>query len=354
MGKPNILVIKLSAIGDLVHSLPFLEVLKKGYPKAEIDWVVEEGASDIILGHPYIHRVIVSRRKSWLKRLGGNGSERLTVFREVHRFLKELRSCRYDMIVDLQGILKSGVLVGLARGGRKIGMIGSREGASLFIREPAIRVDYNQHAIERTLAVAEFLGCDIRASKGRIPFTEKNSRRVDKLLQGKNLGRKWLVAINPIAKWDTKLWEAERFGLLAERLRENLDCDIAFTGGPEDRSVIEEIAKSMKEKPLNLAGCTGLKDLACFYTRCSLLVTTDTGPMHIAAAMGCPTVALFGPTAPWRTGPYGPGHVVITGDVECRPCFRKRCNKMTCMKEISVSRVYDGVKEILERKKENQ
>ena len=258
------------------------------------------------------------------------------------------------MVIDLQGILKSGILVGLARGERKIGMSGSREGASLFIREPPVKVDYNQHAIDRTLTVAESLGCDIREVEGRIPFTERNRRRVDSLLKEEGLGRKSLVAINPIAKWDTKLWESERFGVLADRLRESLDCDIVFTGGPEDRSVIEEISRSMKRCPVNLAGRTGLKDLACFYAQCRLLVTTDTGPMHMAAAMGCPTVALFGPTAPWRTGPYGPGHKVITADVECRPCFRKKCDEMTCMKEISVNRVYEGVMELLKREKENQ
>ena len=190
--------------------------------------------------------------------------------------------------------------------------------------------------------------------EGRIPFTERNRRRVDSLLKEEGLGRKSLVAINPIAKWDTKLWESERFGVLADRLRESLDCDIVFTGGPEDRSVIEEISRSMKRRPVNLAGRTGLKDLACFYAHCRLLVTTDTGPMHMAAAMGCPTVALFGPTAPWRTGPYGPGHKVITADVECRPCFRKKCDEMTCMKEISVNRVYEGVMELFKREKENQ
>ena len=354
MGDPNILIVKLSAIGDLVHTLPFLEVLKRQFPQAKIDWVVEEGASDIILGHPHIRRVIVSRRKAWVKRLRGSGSPRLTVFQEMREFVKELRACRYDMVIDVQGILKSGILVRLTTGGRKIGMSGSREGASLFINEPAVKVDCSQHAIDRTLTVAKFLGCETGGWKGQIPIFDENRRTVDNLLEKNGLGGRVLLAINPIAKWDTKLWEADRFGILADRLQETLDCDIVFTGGREDRSVIEEISEKMEKKPVNFAGVTGLKDLACLYTRCRLLVTTDTGPMHMAAAMGCPTVALFGPTAPWRTGPYGQGHKVITGDVECRPCFRKKCDEMTCMKEISVNRVYEGVMELLKREKENQ
>jgi lipopolysaccharide heptosyltransferase II len=173
-------------------------------------------------------------------------------------------------------------------------------------------------------------------------------------LKENGLGRNPLVAINPIAKWDTKLWDADRFGVLADQLRESLNCDIVFTGGPEDRSVIEEISKTMRKRPVNFAGVTSLKDLACLYTRCSLLVTTDTGPMHMAAAMGRPTVALFGPTAPHRTGPYGKGHKVITADVECRPCFRKKCEDMRCMKEITVNRVYEGVMTLLKQEREDQ
>ena len=345
----NILIVKLSAIGDLVHTLPFLDVFKRQFPQARMDWVVEEGASDLIMGHPDIRRVIVSRRKTWLEKVGGNRSGRIAVFREVREFLGELRACRYDMVIDLQGILKSGILVGLAKGGRKVGMSGSREGASLFFNEPAVKVDYNQHAIERTLAVAKFLGCETGEWSGRIPIFEKNRRTVDTILEDRGLSGKWFVAINPIAKWDTKLWEADRFGILADKLQENLGCEIVFTGGPEDRSIIEEISGGMKRKPVNLAGATGLKDLACFYTRCRLLVTTDTGPMHMAAAMGCPTTALFGPTAPWRTGPYGQDHKVIRGNVACSPCFKKKCDDMKCMKEISVNRVYEGVMELLEQ-----
>ncbi len=354
MDDPKILVVKLSAIGDLVHSLPFLDVLKRRYPQAEVDWVVEEGASDILLGHPHLRRVIVSRRKAWLKMLRKGGVQRLKAFREMRGFLKELRGCRYDLVVDLQGILKSGMLVGLARGERKIGMRGSREGSSLFLREAGVPVNYNAHAIDRTLTVAKYLGCETGEWDGRIPIFDRNRRVVERLFKENGLGRKSLVAVNPMAKWDTKLWEASRFGDLADQLQQTLDCDMVFTGGAEDRPVIEEVAASMKRRPVNLAGVTGLKDLACLYTRCSLLVTTDTGPMHIAAAMGCPTVALFGPTAPWRTGPYGREHEVVRGGVACSPCFRKKCSSMTCMKEISVNRVYEIVLEVFDREKEKQ
>ena len=136
----KILIVKLSAIGDVVHSLPFLEVLWKGLPEARIDWLVEEGAFQLIEGHPAVHRIIVSRRKSWQRKLTKKAHP-LSVLRELCAFLKDLRSTDYDLVIDLQGLLKSGVLVGLSKGKRKIGMNGSREGAGLFLNERPIPVN---------------------------------------------------------------------------------------------------------------------------------------------------------------------------------------------------------------------
>ena len=342
----NILIVKLSAIGDVVHSLPFLEVLGKGFPDAEIDWLVEEAAFKIIEGHPAIRRVILSRRKLWQKKLSQNAGC-LSVFRELTGFVKDLRSNDYDLIIDLQGLLKSGILVGLSKGKRKVGMSGSREGAGFFLNERPVPVNYGQHAIDRYLKVAEYLGCDSDGWSGHIPVFEPDMRSVDQILNRSGIGEKPLIAINPIAKWPTKLWDTERFAALADRIRNELRCEIAFTGSSADRSVISDIAKMMKTSPLNLAGRTNLKGLAYLYSRCRLLVTTDTGPMHIAAAMGCPVAALFGPTAPGRTGPYGKGHRVVRANAACSPCFKKKCDLMTCMKDITVAHVFEAVKEIL-------
>ena len=344
----NILIVKLSAIGDVVHVLPLLEVLKKGFPGARIDWLVEEAASRVIEGHPAIHRIILSRRKSWQKKLTEKVNP-LSLLGEISGFLKELRLCEYDLVFDLQGLLKSGVLVGFSKGKRKVGMSGSREGARLFLNERPIPVNYGQHAIDRYLKVAEYLGCDSAGWSGHIPFFEPDRRSIDQILDLDGIEKKPLVAINPIARWPTKLWNPERFAVLAERIRDELACEIVFTGSSIDRPLINRISRMMGRAPLNVAGRTNLKELAYLYTRCRLLVTTDTGPMHMAAAMGCPVVALFGPTAPWRTGPYGKGHKVIRADVECSPCFKKKCDHMKCMEEITVEKVFEGVREVSER-----
>ena len=349
----QILIVKLSAIGDVVHTLAFLDVIHRGFPLAEIDWVVEESAAGIIAGHPAIRRVIISRRKSWRRQLFEERQyER--VFREISSFAGALRRIRYDCVIDLQGLLKSGILTGLARGSRKVGMAGAREGSSLFLKEPPVRVNYHQHAIDRYLEVASYLGCEWERWSNRIPVSPTDRQAVDQLLTDCGSEGEVLVAINPMAKWKTKLWEERLFADLADRIMNELHCRVVFTGSGEDRPVIENILSGMKNIPRNLAGETGLKELAYLYDRCRVLVTTDTGPMHMAAAMGTAVVALFGPTSPLRTGPYGPDHKVVTSGADCSPCLKKSCENWTCMGNITVDSVFQAVKETFEREQKHE
>ncbi|MEJ2588817.1 MAG: glycosyltransferase family 9 protein [Deltaproteobacteria bacterium] len=341
----EILIIKLSAIGDVVHSLPFLEVLKENFPYAQIDWVVEDPADDIVRGHPKIRRVLVSPRRSLVERFSKDKEWRPLAL-EIKGFLNRLRSREYDLVIDLQGLLKSGVLAGVSRGKRKVGMSGSREGAQLFLNEPPVWVNYDLHAIDRYLQMARYLGCHWDRWEGRIPVFEADRQAMDLKLAPHGLDGKPLVAINPMAKWPTKLWEVERFASLADRIASELSCEVIFTGSKEDRSTVAGITGVMKGAAHNFAGEINLKELAVLYEKCRLLVTTDTGPMHMAAAMGCPVVALFGPTAPWRTGPYGEGHQIVREPMVCSPCFKRRCTHKTCMREISADRVFESVRTI--------
>jgi len=343
-----ILIVKLSAIGDVVHTLPLLEVLRRHFPDARIDWVIEEEASHLIEGHSALDRVIVSRRKLWQRNILGRRSRSETI-REVLGFVRELRSEPYDLVIDMQGLLKSGFLTGLARGRRKIGFTWAREGSTLFLSErPYFEDQHHQHAIERYLKAAKILGCDVSSWVGRIPVRQDDEERVAALLDREGLNGDQCAAINPMARWETKLWEPEKFARLADRIQDELGMAVIFTGSREDAPAIDDIRARMKTgRAHNLAGLVGLRELASLYTRCSVLISTDTGPMHIAAAMDCPVVALFGPTAPWRTGPYGTGHKVVRQELACSPCFKKKCDHKSCMKGITVDRVLQGVRERL-------
>ena len=345
-GKPNILIIKLSAVGDVVHSLPFLEVLRDRFPSAMIEWVVEEDASGIVEGHPAIDQLIVFPRKSWLNRFIKKG-QYMDVGKEVAEFIKQLKGRKYDIVVDLQGLFKSGILAFFANGTRKIALNGGREGSFIFASEKVAVPDPDMHALERYLCIARYVGATNLVWSGQIPMNDTDKGHVNSLL-GEIGSGSTMVAITPMAKWESKLWQSHRFSSLADTIREELGAEVVFTGSEGDKAAIEDILSGMKARALNLAGKTTLKQLAYLYQKCAVVISTDTGPMHVAAAMGSPVVvALFGPTSPSRTGPYGIKHRVIRAGVECGPCFKKRCDHMSCMNKITVDMVFSTVKEVL-------
>lgn len=333
----KILFIKLSAIGDVVQTLPALEAVKKAFPACTIDWAVEEAAADILREHPLINRLLVSRRKSWIRMM----KHPRTVLRglgEASRFVRDLRSSRYDVAVDFQGLLKSGILTGLARADRKIGFAGSRECSSIFLNEKLPAHDIEKHALERYLDIARYLGAKDPSSRCSLPI-ERERESVAGTTEALRRGGKGIITINPVARWRTKLWEESRFAELADRLITERNAAVIFTGSADDAVTVETIRSKMRQQATNWAGKTTLKELAALASLSDLFITTDTGPMHLAAAAGARVVALFGPTAPWRTGPYGAGHIVIRSGIGCSPCFRRACDDVRCMRGITVEEV---------------
>ncbi len=336
----KILFIKLSAIGDVVQTLPALEAIKKTFPDSEIDWVVEEAAAGILEEHPLIHRLLVSRRRSWLQMLlrpstFGEGA------RAIRGFLRELRSVRYDIAIDFQGLLKSGIIIGCARAERKIGFDRTRELSYLFLNERLPAYDIDKHALERYLDIARYLGAADLSPTCALPIERERAVMEARVAQVVRRGSR-IVVINPMARWTTKLWQEERFARLADRLITERNATVIFTGGAGDREIISRIIGMMSGRALNWAGETSLKEMAALAGLADVFITTDTGPMHLAAAAGGKVIALFGPTAPWRTGPHGSGHSVVRKGVSCSPCFRRTCREgVRCMDAITVDDVMD-------------
>jgi len=345
----NILIVKLSAIGDVIHTLPALNAVRNYYPNANITWLVEEDAAPLVQGHKALDRVIVSKRKCWLKAL--RSLSLLSTIKEIYGFIKALRDTRYDMILDFQALLKSGMLIALARGRRKIGFgkgLEHMEHSYFFLNERIPAVDMEIHALTRGMMLINAVGIPTNEIEYKLPVSNNDREKVDELMKKHGInGVKPLIAINPVAKWESKLWPKKRFARLADMIIDEYDVKIIFTGGPKDRSIIQDILSAMKGRALNLAGQTTLKMLAALYEKTLLVVSTDTGPMHLAAAMGTPVVAIFGPTAPWRTGPYGSGHKVVRID-SCSPCFKRRCETIDCMAQISVDQVFEAVSKIID------
>lgn len=337
----NILIVKTSAIGDVIHTFPALNALRRKYPEARIDWLVEEAAADLVIGHKALDAVLVSRRKAWIRDL--KQGRVLAAYRGFADFVKKLRATEYDLLIDFQGLLKSGIFVGLARAKRKVGFGKGMEHAEcsyVFLNEPVLPVNMDQHAAIRELLLLKAIGIESEEIVFDLPVGEEQRERIGHLLATEGIDpAKPLVAINPMTTWETKHWRNDRFARVADSL---LDKGVAvvFSGGPQDVRGIEEIRGAMTGKAASLAGRTTLKELAALYERVAVLITTDTGPMHLAAAAGTPVVALFGPTAPWRTGPFGQGHRILRADIACSPCLKRQCDRdHACMNQITVDQV---------------
>ena len=344
----NILIVKLSAIGDVIHTLPALNAIRKQYPDANITWLVEADAADLLTGHEALDRVLVSNRKEWVKGLLSRFW--LKQLKEIGRFVKTLRDTRYDIVFDFQALIKSGILIWLCRGDRKIGFDRGMEHAEqshLFLNERISPVDMDYHALLRQMTMLRAVGIEANEIVYNLPITKNDRARAALLLaQGGIKSSLPVVGINPGAKWETKLWSEQRFAELADRLDREFRFQVVFTGSEADLAMTRRIEALMTCRAVNLAGKTGLKPLAALYERMSLLISTDTGPMHLGAAVGIPVVALFGPTAPWRTGPFGPEHQVVRADRDCSPCFKRTCDTDDCMAQISVADVIEAVEKV--------
>lgn len=347
---PKILIVKLSAIGDVVHTLPALNGLRRHFPQAHITWLIEEAAADLVIDHPALDRVLISKRKTWLKGLGTRNWT--THLKEALNFGRKLRDTNYDMVFDFQAALKGAVLISLIRARRKIGFDGGmehQEHSYLVLNERIPPVSMELHALVRGMKMLEAVGINCDEIRYELPIGDIHRQRARQLLAESEIDpAKSYGVINPVAKWPTKLWRVSRFAQVADRLTQDFGLPVVFSGAAEDGAAIDEIVSKMEAPAANLAGQTDLITLAALLERARLMITTDTGPMHIAAAVATPTVALFGPTAARRTGPFGKRHKIVKAERDCSPCFKRNCSdKSGCMDDISVAQVISAANDIL-------
>jgi lipopolysaccharide heptosyltransferase I len=346
----RILIIKPSSLGDVVNAFPFLSSLRRRYPDRYIAWLVEEEAAELLLGHPLLDRVIVSGRRRWRRevRTPFSGSAAL---REIAALIAELRQGRYDLVIDLQGLLKSALMVICAGARFRVGLAGAREGSGRALTHVVPLPPGPLHAVDRYLEVARFLGADPLLKTFVFPSRPDDGARAEALLAEAGVKPDSLViALNPQARWTTKLWGEERFARLGETLACQHGARILVIGSSSDLPLARRLANRMDPAPFVAAGRTDLKVLIALLKRIDLLVTVDSGPMHLAAALGTPLVALFGPTDPRLIGPYGGDGVVLRVPLPCSPCSKRRClikADRLCMYSISVEQVADAASTLL-------
>lgn len=325
----RILIVKPSALGDIVHSLPFLNVVKNRFPDAQIDWIVARGLHSFLDGHPMIDRLWVIDKDRWkdLKRLKETASE-------IKQLARGLKKRRYDVAVDLSGILRSGLLTYISKAPIRIGFKESDEGSPLFYTHK-IHGSMRIHAIERYLQIAAFMGCNTGSVEYPMPDFHLAEQIAAKLPPN-------YAVISPSAGKEANRWPAERFGELAARL----PVPSVVISSEKEAFIAEKVVKQSQGNAVFIAGETSLTDLAGVISGASFFISNDTGPMHIAAAVNVPVFAVFGPANPVRTGPYGMIHTVIRKDFDCMPCYaQKPCKTFhfRCMDQLSVDEVFNVI-----------
>ena len=336
----KILILKPSSLGDVIHALPVLRLLRLEFPQAQIDWWILRGLMPLLDGDPDLRRLVPFDRKDWVKPRH---------WPSVFRLVRQLRSERYDWILDLQGLARS-ALFGRAcagAGSRFVGVRDWRELAPVFHSESVPRPSPRAHAVDWQRALLTHLKVPLRTGwewiPRRIAAAEQLGREFPELSQGRWIG------LQPGARWDNKRWPVPRFvelvGLLS---RSHPGHRIAIFGGAEDRPLGQAVAQADPARCLDLTGRVSLPGMIEALRCLDLLVTNDTGPMHVAAALGKPVVALFGPTDPAQTGPYGQVESALRAPQlpPCAPCLKPVCRHselLACLNGITPAQVVAAV-----------
>jgi heptosyltransferase-1 len=343
-GARRILLVKPSALGDVVHALPVVATLKRRYPSIPVDWLIEEEAAPLVAGHPAVAEFIVSGRRRW-QRQCRNPAAIPATFREIRALIARIRG-RYDAVLDLQGLLKSALYVLAAGAPIRVGLADGREGAPWTLTHRVPGPPQPVHAVERYLALAAAVDAVERVREFSIPLGPEH--RAVALGMLANLPRPWVV-LHPAARWETKLWEIDRWRSLAGALASD-GAGVVLTGAAADAGMMTRIGEGLDPAARSLTGRLSLKELAAVLEMVDCMITVDSGPMHIAAALGTPVVALFGATDPRRTGPLGPG-AVLRRPIPCSPCLLRRCRiaeTRKCMRELSVEEVRQALRSVLD------
>lgn len=331
----KILILKPSSLGDVVQALPVLRLIKRHLPGSEIYWWIDSNLAPLLADDPDLAGVVLFERQRWAAPWNWG---------EMWRSVRWLRQQAFDWVVDLQGLLRSGAFAWLANGKLTVGLDEPREGGrgfyDLIVRRPSAAT----HAVDWYLGVLPLLGVPVDAGFQWLP---------ERPGVAESVRRKWPVEksrwilIQPGARWPNKRWPVEFFSELVRRLAvANPGFRFAVLGSEDDRALGEFIAREDGQRCLDLTGRLSLSELVEWIRLGELVVSNDTGPMHVAAALNKPVVALFGPTEPCRTGPYRQLNHVLQLDLPCVPCLKPRCayvKPLECLRALPPAAVFEAV-----------
>ncbi len=335
----RILLIKPSALGDIVHSLPVLTALRQRFPQAHLAWVVNRAYAPLLQGHPDLDEIIPFDRnvlrRNWLA-----GSLAYV------DFLRALRSQRFDLVLDLQCLLRTG-LMALATGARcRIGLRSAREGAHLCYTHliEDRREQDSAHAVDRYWRIVQALGVASARRAFRLPIHA--DARAWAQQQLRDYPRPW-VMVGVGSRWRTKRWPPEFFGELVRRAQAEFGGTAVFVGAAEEAELARTAAAGLAGPVCPLAGATTLPQLVALLAAADVMLANDTGPLHLAVALGRPVVAPYTCTLIRATGPYGQEDRAVATSVACHGSYLKRCARMDCMRELTPDRLWPTLQQVL-------
>ena len=339
----NILIIKPSSFGDIIQALPVAAHLRNAWPDARISWLVNTQYKRLLERNPCIDAVLLFQRHLWKAQ-----RDLPSAVASFTRLCRQLYAARFDAVLDLQGLFRSGFLTAVTGAPVRAGFANARECAHLFYTRRVVVADPDMHAVERYLLAAEALGGKRGPGMFPLGIGDEEEAWAAQVVGVGRPQRRTVVGLSPSARWKTKQLPYDICARIGDILASTW-AEIIIIGGLSGEG--EEVARRMEQKARAVNRIIDPLRMAALLRRLDVLVTTDSGPMHLAAALGIPVVALFGPTNPRRTGPYGARHRVICADVDCRPCYRRECDKARrCMSAFRPEAVCEAVKEILVRK----
>lgn len=337
----RILIVKLGSIGDIVHTLPVLRTLRARFPKAFIAWAVEEKLADLLYENADLDEIIIISTKRWRKNLS------FSTLSEVMETVRNLRERSFDLVFDFQGLIKSGVVSFLTGAKDRAGFSRKdcREKANaLFTNRKARPFIQTGHVVDKNLSLLKKLRIDKFATEFSLKSSPEAKASISSFCDSNSdFFQKPIAAINPGVGFPTKQWALDRFAKIADRVFRELNLNILLTWGPGEKEKVEEIASQMEENSLIAPPTTILESIA-LYQKLDLFIGGDTGPLHICAALGVPTVSIFGPTDPARNGAYGSGHTTAFKKLSCSFCYKRKCpTQNECMMELKEEEVFEAI-----------
>ena len=332
----KILIVRMSALGDIVHALPVLSAIKRAMPDAQVDWLVEENYASILSIASGLRKRIIVRAEKTFETADTLSFGGLVGYRNAARYLWNQD---YDVALDLQGLIKSAIWARISFADRVVGFdapnLREPQAAFLYSETVTPHGPSGHHVIQKNLSILSAL--DIKPGAIEMPLAPHASAETAAAIE--TAGPRGYIVLNPGAAWPNKRWPPERFGALAAMLQDRTGLRSLVTWGPRETDLANAVVNS-SDGAASLAPATSVSDLAVLMREAALVVSGDTGPLHIAAAMGTPLVGLYGPTFPERNGPWDPKDVVISRAQVCVCHHKRHCLRgAPCIEEITLDEV---------------